>query len=64
MFGANLFVSSSAHVTMRADPGVHAIFFGPAIGFDDNCTTGMCFPGGIELLQLPGSLESGAKLMT
>jgi hypothetical protein len=28
---------------MRADPGVHAIFFGPAIGFGDNCATSVIF---------------------
>src|SRR5215471_9406817 len=36
LFGANLFLSSTAHMTMRVDPCTHPLLFRIAIGFDNN----------------------------
>ena len=43
LFGANLLVSATADVAMRADPGIYAVFLGLAIGFDHNRAAGVVF---------------------
>src|SRR4029077_14145657 len=41
LLGTNLFASCMANMTMRADPGIHAIVWRIAISFDDDGTTGV-----------------------
>ena len=41
LLGTNLFASGLANMTMRADPGIHAIVWRIAISFDDDGTTGV-----------------------